>query len=96
MIERVLHREHPAPRLADDRITVGDPEVTRQLIQLVLEELRRPEVRRSVRKMLALAAPDLVVQDTRPAEAVEVGDRLAVVVRRPRAAVTDDDRDGRI
>ena len=65
MIERVLHREHPAPRLADDRVAVGDPEVTRQLTKLVLEELRRPEVRGGVRKMLALAAADLVVQDAR-------------------------------
>ena len=38
MVERVLHREHAAPRLPDDDVAVGDPELVRERDELVLEE----------------------------------------------------------
>ena len=66
--------------------------MARQLPELVLEQLRRPELRGGVRKMLALAAADLVVQDAATAEAAELGDGLTVVMRRSWASVADDDR----
>ena len=91
MVERVLHREHPAPRLADDRVPVGDAEVPRELGELVLEELRRPEVGGRVGQELALAAAELVVEDAGAAGPAQVGDRLAVVVRGAGAAVADHD-----
>ena len=68
------------------------PRCARQLDELVLEELRRPELGRRVGQVLALAAAELVVEDAGAAEPAQVGDRLAVVVRRARAAVADHDR----
>ena len=59
--------------------------------ELVLEELRRPEVGGRVGEMLAPAAAELVVEDAAAAGPGEIGDRLAVVVRRAGAAVADDD-----
>ena len=60
--------------------------------QLVLEQLRRPEVRGRVGQQIALAATELVVEHARAAESAQIGDRLAVVVRSARAAMADDDR----
>ena len=91
MIERVLHREHRAPRLADDRVAVGDGEVPGELGELVLEQPGCPEVDGRVGQELALAAAELVVEDAGAAEPAQVGDRLAVVVRGARDTVADDD-----
>ena len=91
MLERVFHREHPAPRLADDGMPVVDAEVPCQRDELVLEELRRPELGRRVGQVLAPAATELVVEDARAAVPAQVGDRLDVVVRRAGTAVADDD-----
>src|SRR4051812_17899108 len=92
MIERVLHREHAAPRLADDGVPLVDAEMARQRDELVLEELRRPEVGRRIGQVLAVATAELVVEDARAAVATEIGNRLDVVVRRAGAAVADHDR----
>src|SRR2546426_10877876 len=92
MVERMLHREHAAPRLADHGVPVGDADMERELCELVLEELRRPELRRRVGKVAALAAADLVVEHAPAPEPAQLRDRLRVVMRRARAAVTDDDR----
>src|SRR5207244_11090757 len=62
-----------------------------ELGELVFEELRCPEVGGRVGQELALPATELVVEDAGAAEPVQVGDRLAVVVRGAVAAVTDDD-----
>ena len=91
MVEGVVHREHPAPRLADDRVPVGDAEVPGELGELVLEQPGCPEVGGRVGQELALAAAELVVEDAGAAEPAQVGDRLAVVVRGTGAAVADDD-----
>src|SRR5215213_7812167 len=91
MVERVFHREDAAPGLADNRMAILNPEVARQRGELVLEELRRPELGGRIRQMLALAAAELVVENTPAVVAGEVGDRLDVVVGRTRAAVADDD-----
>src|SRR6266849_2918664 len=66
--------------------------MARELSKLVLEELRRPELRRRFRKMPALAAADLVVEHAPPSEPAQLRYRLRVVMPRPRAPVTDDDR----
>src|SRR5437879_5969438 len=74
----------------------------RQVDELVLEELHRPEIGRRVLQVGALPATHLVVQHTAAAEPREVGDRLRIVMRaawatvadhyggRPRVEVTDD------
>src|SRR6266545_3174121 len=62
----------------------------------VLEELRRPELRRRIRKVFALPAAELVVEDARAAEPAQVRDRLDVVVGGAGTAVADDHgREGR-
>src|SRR4051794_1665194 len=90
--ERVVHREHPAPRLAEDVVAPGDPEVVDERGQLVLEELRRPERRIGVGQVVAASVAELVVEHARAPGAVQLGDRLDVVVRRPRPAVADHER----
>jgi len=92
MVQRMLHREHAAPRLADHRIPVSDAELPRQLDELVLEELRRPELGRSVGEVRALTAADLVVEHAPSAEPAQLRDRLRVIVRSAGAAVADDHR----
>ena len=92
VVERVLHREHPAPGLPDHGVPAGDAELRGQLDQLVLEELRRPELGGRVGQVLALAAADLVVEDAGAAVPAQLGDRLAVVVCGSGATVADDDR----
>ena len=44
MVEGVFHREHATPGLSDDGVARGDAQVLRERKQLVLEELRRPEL----------------------------------------------------
>ena len=94
MIERVLHREHPTPRLTDHDVPRFDAQVACQPYQFVLEQLWLPEVDGRVRQVRALAATQLVVQNTRAPEAAQIGDGLAVVVRGPGPTVAD--HDGRI
>src|SRR5690349_412635 len=90
----MLHPEHPAPRLPDDRVPVVYSEMTRQVDQLVLEQLNRPEVRRRVGEVRRVPAADLVVQHAAAPVPRELRDRLAVVVRSARAAVADHDGRG--
>ena len=49
MVEGVLHRKHATPGLSDDGVARGDAQVLRERNQLVLEELRRPELGRRIR-----------------------------------------------
>ena len=58
----------------------GDAQVPGERDQLVLGELRRPELRGRVREVLAVPAAELIVEDTCPAEAAQLRDRLGVVV----------------
>src|SRR5262249_47276904 len=76
----------------DDGVAVADAQVSGEIGELVLEELDGPEVGRSVRKVRAPAATELVVEDAAATGAREVGDRLRVVVGGARAAVADHDR----
>jgi hypothetical protein len=92
VVERVVHRQHPAPGLPDHVIAPGDPELIDERPELVLEELGGPERRVGVGQVIALAVAELVVEDARAPGAVQLGDRLDVVVRRARAAVADHDR----
>src|SRR5438093_12895227 len=91
MVEGVLHREHPAPRLADDGISVGDAEVPTELAELVLEQLGCPEVGGRIGQKLALAAAELVVEHAGAAEPAQVRNRLTVVARSTLAAAADDE-----
>ena len=71
VVQGVLHREHPAPGLADHRVARGHPEVLGQRDQLVLEQLRGPELGGRVRQVLAQPAAELVVEHrARPVEAI--------------------------
>ena len=45
MVEGVLHRQHPAPGLPDDRVPAIDAQMPRELHELVLEELRSSRTR---------------------------------------------------
>ena len=57
MVERVVHREHPAPRLPEHVVAPGDPEVLDERRELVLEELGRPERGVGVGQVVAVAVP---------------------------------------
>jgi len=67
MVDGVVHCQHPAPRLADDRVPVRDAEVPDQLGEFVLEQPGRPEVGGCIRQELALSAAELVIKDADPA-----------------------------
>src|SRR5438477_7027084 len=91
MRERVLLAEEAAPGLAEDVVTVGDPERVDEVVKLANEQVDRPEVGAAVRVVRAPTVAELVVMDDRPA-AGEVGEREEVVVGRAWPAVKDDER----
>ena len=84
----MLHREHPAPRLADHVVCV-QAELGHERVELAQEEVHRPEVLTDIEPARGAPVADLVVEH---AWAVQRGDRLDVVVCRSRPAVADDRR----
>ena len=60
-------------------------------VELVDEQVRRPEVGRGIGQVRAVAAPDLVIVDDRPAGlGGKFGDVADVVVGHSRAAMQDE------
>src|SRR5207248_2581061 len=80
--ERVLHREHAAPGVAEE-VDPVEPERRADRLHLLDEELDRP-VETGGRRA---AAADLVVEHGAPAGRREPEERLEVVVRRSRSTV---------
>ena len=86
--ERVLEREHPAPRRAE-QVHAIEPEVRAQRVELVEEDGDAPV---DLLRRLRPPAPELVVEHHGPL----VGEPLEsreVVVRRPGPAVEREERD---
>jgi hypothetical protein len=72
-------------------VVLVDPQRFADGVELVDEQIRRPELGGSVRQVGAVAAADLVVVDDRPPGLrCESGDVLHIVVRHSRAAMQDE------
>ena len=88
-------REHAAPRLAQEGVVVLDAEVAEEVVELVQEELLRPErsgIARLLREVRRVPVPELVVEhDGDPVDRAEIDHGQDVVVRGPRPTVDGDD-----
>jgi hypothetical protein len=90
--DRDLRAQHAAPGLAQQVVFV-DAERAAHRVELVDEQVRRPEVGGSVGQVGAGAAADLVVVDDLPPGFLgQFGDVTHVVVCHSRAAMQDDKR----
>ncbi|PAV69271.1 hypothetical protein WR25_25886 [Diploscapter pachys] len=92
LAHRVFAGEHTAPGLAQQCVALADAQVLKQVVELIQEQLHRPERRRHLRQVGGTAVAQLVVVDDRVATGGDIFIGIDIVVGAARAAVQDDER----
>ena len=87
--ERVIGRQHAAPRVAVE-IEFVQPEVGAQRLELVDEAVGAPE--RRIIRLVGRAATELVVEDDAPIRARQALQRLQIETAATRPAVQEHER----
>lgn len=89
LLERVLHREHPAPRLSE-QMNVRQIERLPQHAKLFAEDFGRVEI--GIRRTRGFPAADLIVKNNAATVLGQITERGKVLMRCARTAVRDEER----
>ena len=89
---RVLGGKHAAPGLAQKEVLIRDAVRVEQIVELIQEEVDRPEVRPLVGQQCRSTSTNLVVVDDRSSRAGDLGETDEIVVRATWPTVRDNER----